>query len=174
MKPKHLFLCLCLFVALPLCGCTTPRFRSQKSLFSYRNVPFRTEVCGTLHGVAFSAVMTNRETGETGESFDGSIRYLTPNAAEGLWIRKRSDGSVLLQTNEISATVSEESLYGLLRPLTLLLTPTEYERIESAENEIRLYLADGACLTLSRDGIPLRVDASNVTFEIVWWEAEGS
>ncbi len=172
MKPQNLILCPVLLVALLVCGCAAPHFSSQKKYFSYRETPFRAEVRGTVGEVTFSAEIGTRKTGENGEPFEEYIRYITPTAAEGIVLNKRSDGTVFLQANDISATVSEEALQGWLFPLTVLLTPTEFERIEQNGKEINLHFSDGTCLTLSDEGIPLRGQTRHATLEVVWWESE--
>ena len=159
MKIRRLLLFLlllsCIFAAS---GCqSTPSHRS------YREKGFRAEIAGELFGIPFGAQLSADASGE-------HLTYLRPDALSHLTLHRSTDG-VTLESGELSTSLPEDALAGLLSPLDALLSEHEILRIQKTEEGSRLTLSGGGTLSLTPEGIPADYVSSALRFSVVWWES---
>ena len=163
----------CVFLAVLLClsqsGCAV----KGEDYLCYLKKGFCAEVRGELRGICFSAVIA---LVSEGEGYCVGVRYLSPEALEGLEVSAVCDaegvpigvGRVLLEgrEGEIDATMVE----GLLLPACAFLGRSEIAAIRYAETCCQLTLTDGTVLKLGEDGAPQSLQKEYMNVEVVWLE----
>lgn len=166
MKIRHFLLSFAFGVIYLLSACAGKT--GGEDYFSYRDTPFRAEIGGTLHGISFSAEIGQSEE-DKGAPY---ITYLSPPALKGITLTRREDGSITFKEEGFLATVEGDALSDLFLPLSLLLDPQSYARVQKAQGGTLLTLQEGSELRLSDRGLPLSVNTPVLQFTVVWWEHE--
>ncbi|MBQ8309454.1 MAG: hypothetical protein IJX80_00390 [Clostridia bacterium] len=163
MKGRYFLLWLTLSALILLSGCSRIT-QGNDVYFAYRSTPFRAEIRGSLDGIAFSAEI-GRETADA----PLYIRYLSPQAMQGILLYRNGDGKLFVEMDSLSYPLDDSMADGWLRPLKLLFEGTEILNVQKENGSIRLNLPQGE-LRLMQEGYPLALAGDGITLETVWWE----
>lgn len=168
-----LFVCVCMGIACMGCAASPPDY------FAYREGDFCAELRGTLDKKAFCAKITVKGDG-TGRAIE--IEYLADEqtgketSLTGLKIFARCGadgtlgGAAQVVLGEMDLETEGELLAGVLSPVTVLLSPSDFSAVQKEGDSYRLTFSDGAILALDTQGLPRTFSSPSLSFEVIWWE----
>lgn len=169
IKKRYFMLCLILGCLISIVGCN--RITQGDDLyFSYRENPFRAEICGQMNGIRFSAKIGKDQITEGTPLVGAYIDYLTPQALQNIHLYSLGNGDFHIESDTLSNTFGEPFVKGWIRPLLILLKESNIQKIRKESGVTILTLPQGE-LQLSSIGQPISFHGENISFDILWWES---
>ena len=170
MKNRYFLLCLILGCLISIVGCN--RITQGNDLyFSYRETSVRAEIRGQMNGIRFSAEIGKDQTNEGVPPVGAYIHYLAPQALQSIHIYSVGNGEFRIESGTLSHAFDESFVEGWIRPLLILFGESEIQKIRK-ENDVTILTLPQGELQLSSNGQPISFQGEDVSFDILWWEAE--
>ena len=158
MSVWNRFWIFCLMLLGALCLFSSCRTLRRDPLAACK-APFAATVAGTLNGVDFCAEITVADE-------ERKILFSSPSLLDGLELTV-TGGEIRLSRNGISIQTDEETLNGLLLPLTVLTeSHGDPERVEKQGDQIAFTFPDGVEIAVSQAGLPRFVSFPEGAFRV--------
>ncbi len=158
MKPLFAALCALLCVLL-LVGCA-----EQGDFFAPLRGDFCAEVDGTLHGMAFAALV-ERSTADDGTGT--TITFYAPESLDGTVLYRAPDGSLTLTVGELTRPAPAS-----FSPLFALFEPQDAVSEAELQGDVTVVRGEGFSLSLDKDGVPLALSRGVVSVRVLSFSDE--